>query len=95
MQITIDEIKIKAVPILKEAGVTRSSLFGSYARGDNTEKSDVDMLIDFPRGKGLFAFVGLIQQLEDALGKKIDLVTYKSLHPLLKDQILTEQVQIL
>jgi hypothetical protein len=91
----LDEIKNKALPILKEAGVTRSSLFGSCVRGENREDSDIDMLVDFPRGKGLFEFVGLQFQLEDALKKKVDLVEYESLHPLLKERILAEQVQIL
>lgn len=94
-QLTVDQIKQKVVPILKEAGVKRSSLFGSYVRGENKENSDIDMLVDFPRGKGLFEFVGLEHELEEALGKKVDLVTYKSLHPLLKNRILAEQMQIL
>lgn len=91
----LNQIKEKALPILQEAGVTRSAIFGSYVRGEEKSDSDIDMLVDFPRGKGLFEFVGLVQQLEEALGKKVDLVTYKSLHPLLKDRILAEQVQIL
>lgn len=94
-QANLDQIKQKALPILKEAGVTRSSLFGSYVRGEEKSDSDIDMLVDFPRGKGLFEFVGLVQDLEEALGKKVDLITYKSLNPLLKDRILAEQVQIL
>lgn len=92
---TLNQIKEKALPILQEAGVTRSAIFGSYVRGEEKSDSDIDMLVDFPRGKGLFEFVGLVQQLEEALGKKVDLVTYKSLHPLLKERILAEQVQIL
>lgn len=88
-------IILKATPILKEAGVTRSSIFGSYVHGEEKDDSDIDMLVDFPRGKGLFEFVGLAQQLEEVLGKKVDLVTYKSLHPLLKERILAEQVLIL
>ena len=95
MKVNINQIKEKAVPILKNAGVIRSSVFGSYVRGEQKEDSDIVMLVDFPRGKGLFEFVGLGQELEDVLGKKVDLVTYKSLHPLLKDRILAEQVQIL
>ena len=95
MKTDINQIKQKVLPILKEAGVIHSSLFGSVVRGEAKKNSDIDLLIDFPRGKGLFEFVGLAQQLEDALGKKVDLVTYKSLHPLLKDRILAEQVQIL
>jgi len=77
MKADLEEIKKKAIPILKEAGVTRSSVFGSYARGENKKNSDIDLLIDFPRGR------------------KVDLVTYNSIHPLLKDRILAEQVQIL
>lgn len=95
MKSDVVDIKNKIVPILKEAGVTRSSLFGSYVKGEEKEDSDIDILVDFPRGKGLFEFVGLAQQLEEALGKKVDLVEYESLHPLLKDRILSEQVQIL
>jgi len=95
MKADLEEIKKKAIPILKEAGVTRSSVFGSYARGENKKNSDIDLLIDFPRGRGLFEFVGLQDKLKDALGRKVDLVTYNSIHPLLKDRILAEQVQIL
>lgn len=91
----LDNIRDKALPILKKAGVTRSSIFGSSVRGEGKEDSDIDMLVDFPRGKGLFEFVGLQFQLEHALKKKVDLVEYESLHPLLKERILSEQVQIL
>lgn len=95
MKVDIEEIKKKAVPILKQAGVTRSAVFGSYIRGDARDNSDIDMLVEVPRGTGLFAFVGLQSKLEDVLNKKVDLVTYKSIHPLLRDRILREQVPIL
>ena len=94
-QANLGRIKQKVLPILKEAGVTRFSLFGSYVRGEQKKDSDIDILIDFPRGKGLFEFAGLQFQLEDALKKKVDLVEYESLNPLLKERILAEQVQIL
>ena len=95
MKSTVEEIKTKALPVLIEAGVTRSALFGSYVRGNSKDESDVDILVDVPKGTGLFAFVGLQQKLEGALGKKVDLVTYKSIHPLLRDRILKELVPIL
>lgn len=95
MNDNINNIKQKAVPILKEAGVTRSSIFGSYVRGENRDDSDVDMLIEIPRGTGLFAFIALKRKLEKALNKTVDLVTYKSLDPLLRDSILREQHPIL
>ena len=91
---TIEAIKTKAVPILKEAGVTRSAVFGSFVRGENTADSDVDLLVEVPRGMGMFKFVALERRLGEALGRKVDLISYKALHPLLKDRILNEQVSI-
>lgn len=91
----LDQIKQKVLPILKEAGVTRSSIFGSYVRGEEKDDSDIDMLVEVPRGTGLFGFVGLKHKLEDALNKKVDLITYASIHPRLRDRILREQLPIL
>lgn len=94
-QVNLDHIKSKALPILKEAGVTRSALFGSVVRGEEREDSDIDMLVEVPRGTGLFGFVGLKHKLEDALNKKVDLITYASIHPRLRDRILQEQLPII
>ncbi|MGI8420105.1 MAG: nucleotidyltransferase family protein [Candidatus Levyibacteriota bacterium] len=90
----IQQIKQKAIPLLKEAGVTRSSLFGSYARGDYNEKSDIDFLVEFPRGKTLLDLVSLERSLRDIFHKKVDVVTYKSVHPLLKEYIDKDQLPI-
>lgn len=95
MKTDLDRIKKKALPILKQAGIIKSSIFGSYARGEEGGNSDIDMLVEVPKGTGLFAFVDLQHKLEDVLDKKVDLVTYKSLHPLLRDRILKEQISIL
>ncbi len=94
-QLTIDQIKQIVVPILKEAGITRSALFGSYVRGEENEKSDVDILVDYPNGKSLFDFVNTKIQLEDVLGKRVDLIEYKTIKPKLKQNILSGQLQIL
>lgn len=91
----VNEIKRKITPILKEEGVTRAALFGSVVRGEDTKESDIDVLVDVPRGTGLFEFIDLQHKLQEALGKKVDLVTFKSIHPLLKESILNEQVPIL
>ncbi len=95
MRQSLGQIEKKAVPILKEAGVTRSSIFGSYVRGENREDSDIDILVELPRGKSLFDLADLQYRLEEALGKKVDILTYNSIHHLLKDIILKEQVSIL
>ena len=91
----IEDIREKALPILKEAGVTRSALFGSIARGDNTETSDIDILVEIPRGTGLFRFINLQRKLEQELHQKVDLVTYKSIHPRMRENILNEQISLL
>jgi len=95
MKTSIKRIKDKALPILKEAGVLYRFLFCSYVRGENKKGSDIDILVDLPRGKSLFDLVGLKIRLEEVLKNKVDIGTYNSLDPLLKDRILREQIQIL
>ncbi len=90
----VDQIKAKAVPVLKQAGVIRSSLFGSITRGEATPESDVDFLIEFPRGKTLLDLVALEENLEKILGKPVDLVTFKSINPLLRNRILKQQIPL-
>lgn len=95
MKANIDQIKNKAIPVLKEAGVSRSSIFGSYVRGEEREDSDVDILVEFPKGLNLFDVAELKYKLEDALGKKVDLVDYDRIKPQLKPQIMSEQVPLI
>ncbi len=94
MNATIQEIQKKILPILKEEGVLRSSIFGSFARGENGPDSDIDILVELPSGKSLFDLVGLQFRLEDALKTKVDIITYRSIYPLLKDRILKEAIPI-
>lgn len=95
MQADLDQIKVKALPILKEAGVSKAAIFGSYVREEEKEGSDIDMLVEVPKGTGLFAFIGLQHKLEKALGKKVDLGEYSAIKPQLKGYILKEAIQIL
>jgi len=92
--LTIQQIVKIAVPVLKKKGVKKASLFGSYARGDAKKRSDVDIIIQPPAGMGI-EFVGIKLELEEKLRKKVDLLTYKSIHPLLKEFILADEVRIL
>jgi len=84
-----------ALPILKSAGITRAAIFGSFARGEATADSDIDILIEFERVMTLFDIVGLKQELEDALGRKVDLVTRRSIYPPLKKYIERDEVAIM
>ena len=80
---------------MKKEGVLRSAFFGSLVRGEETEESDVDLLVEMPEGKSLFDFVGLKMELEKALDRPVDLVTYNSLHPLLKPDIEKNLIPVL
>ena len=72
-----------------------ASVFGSLARGEIQEDSDIDLLVRFKGEKSLLDLAGLKIDLEELLGEKVDVLTYDSLHPLLKDRILGEQKVIL
>ena len=67
---SIDEIRQIVTPIAKQHGVDKVFLFGSYARGDATPASDVDLCVDAPKLHSLFALGGLYADLEDARKKK-------------------------
>lgn len=94
MNDVIYQLKEKIIPILKEAGVVRSSLFGSAARGENAPESDIDILVELGRPMGFFKFVGLQQKLEEVLKKKVDLLTYRSINPRLKEYIERDEILI-
>jgi len=81
------KLQQKIVPILKSNKVTKAGIFGSYARGEAKRKSDIDIVIQPPKGIG-FQFAGIELELERKLKKKVDLLTYNSIHPLLKNRIL-------
>ncbi len=91
----IKTIKRQILPILKKAGVLKSSLFGSIVRGEANKKSDIDILVELPKDKTMFDLMDLEKKLETKLGKNVDLITYRSVHHLLRDIIFREQVQIL
>jgi len=91
----IDEIRRKIAPIFKRYGVKRAGVFGSCVRRKMREDSDIDMLVEIEKDISLLDFVGLKLEIEDALGRKIDLVEYSTVKPLLKDRILKEEVTIL
>ncbi|MCX7956171.1 MAG: nucleotidyltransferase family protein [Patescibacteria group bacterium] len=87
----MNKIILKIIPILKKYGVSRASLFGSLVRGDNTNKSDIDILIEPAKGTTLFDLAGMQIELQKAIKKPIDLVTYSSINPKLKKIILKDE----
>ena len=91
----VEDIKRKALPILKRYGATRAGLVGSAARGEETGDSDVDILVEIERRMSLLDFVGLKIELEEALGRKVDLGEYSVVKPIIAEQILREEIPIL
>ena len=79
---------------LSRLGGHHLAVFGSLARDEATDESDVDILVDFDSKKGLFGFADLKFYLEEILGCHVDLVTRRALHPALKTRILSESKKI-
>ena len=88
---TIKEKIIKNKAYLRETyGVEEIGVFGSYARGDQDDGSDIDIAIEINHDKvavGFFEFSRMQRFLEELLGKKVDLVTKRAIKPYIKDRI--------
>jgi predicted nucleotidyltransferase len=91
----IHQIKKSVLPILKKSGVKRSAIFGSFARGEATKKSDVDFLIEPPKRFTLLDLIHLEHLLKNKLGRDVDVIPYKSIYPPLRERILNDAVEIL
>lgn len=89
-------IKRKAAPILKKYGVKHAAIFGSVATGNDTEKSDIDLLIQYKPDakKSFFAYLQLEEELSKTLGRKVDLVTENGLSPFIRNRVLSEKRDI-
>lgn len=91
----IAEIRDLVLPVLLRHGVKRAGIFGSVARGEATPESDVDILIELDKRTGLLDFIGIKLELEDVLGRRVDLGEYAAIKPLLRDRILGEEIPLL
>ena len=89
----IEKIKEIAVPILKQYGVEKASVFGSYARGDQNQDSDIDILIEYAPNarKSLLVRARIINELKKALQRDVDVITKNSLSRFMRDQVLREK----
>ncbi len=95
----IHTIKNLAIPVLKKHRVTRAAIFGSATRGEMTDVSDVDVLVELPKDIHGFDYVALKvdlqEELKNTLGRNVDVIEYNLIKPDLKQYILPHQVQIL
>jgi len=83
------------LPYLREKFNVKSiGLFGSYARDEQRDRSDVDILVEFSKPIGFFKFMELEEYLSKKLGVKVDLVTPDALKPMIKPQVMREIVYV-
>ena len=80
--------------IRREYKAEIQGIFGSYARGDFHADSDLDLLVDFDAGAGLFKAIGLRHFLEDRFGCKVDVVTRRALREEMRDSVYRDMVRV-
>ena len=91
----VGAIRAKILPVLTRLRCRRAGLFGSAARGDTHGESDVDILVELPDGLSLIDVCRITREMEEALGRKVDLVEYATIKPAVRQRILEEEVRIL
>jgi hypothetical protein len=82
----------KILEIAAKYGASNIRVFGSYARGEETADSDLDLLMDIEPGISLLDRIALTKELEDLLGIKVDIAKPENLHELIREQILQEAI---
>ncbi|MDO9533873.1 MAG: nucleotidyltransferase family protein [Bacillota bacterium] len=90
----IKERREKILELGLNHGARKIRIFGSVARGEEMPKSDIDLLIDFDEDRSLFDLIAFKHDLEELLGRKVDVVTEDSVHWYIKDKIIKEAVEI-
>lgn len=89
-----DDVAASVRALGERYGVHRIRVFGSFARGEAGPDSDLDLLVEYRPGHGGFAFVDFCEQAEKLLGRKVDVVTEKSLHPRIRDRVLSQAIPL-
>src|SRR5437870_4600995 len=75
-------------------GVRNIRIFGSFARDEAGPQSDLDLLVDYVPGQSGFAFVRFCREVEELVGRKVDVATESSLHPLIRDKVIAQAVPL-
>ncbi len=90
-----ETLKKRIIKLLKEKGIKKAGIFGSYARGDQKKNSDIDIIIEPSKKTSGFNFFGFQNEISEKLKKKVDLVTYEGINHLIRERILNQEIKII
>lgn len=90
----IETHRADLLALARERGVTAVRIFGSMSRDDSTDSSDVDLLVTLAPGTSALALGGLLMDAQELLGRRVDVVTEASLHPALRESVLSGAVPL-
>jgi len=90
----VDEKRAMILKLAAKHGAYNVRVFGSVSRGDAGPQSDLDILVDLEPGRSLMDLGGLLMDLQDLLGRKVDVLTEKALHWYIRDKVLKEAVRL-
>lgn len=91
---TIQQYRQEILSLAQKHGVTNIKVFGSFARGEAHEKSDVDFLVEIEKNRSLLDIGLLVMDLQDLLHRKVDIVEPNGLHSLIREKILREAIPV-
>jgi predicted nucleotidyltransferase len=93
-EVVPEPLAVQVREVGERYGIRNIRVFGSFARGQARPESDLDLLVEYVPGRSGFAFVEFCEKVEELLGRKVDVVTEKSLHPLIRDKVLRQAVPL-
>jgi hypothetical protein len=93
-EVVPEPLAVQVREVGERHGIRNIRVFGSFARGQAGPDSDLDLLVEYVPGRSGFAFVDFCEKVEELLGRRVDVVTEKSLHPLIRDKVLRQAVAL-
>lgn len=82
------------IEVAHKHGASNIRLFGSIVRNEDLPESDIDLLVEFDAARSLFDLIALKLELEEMLGKKVDVVTERALHPAIAENVKNEAISL-
>lgn len=91
---TINRRREEILDIARKFGAKNVRVFGSVARGEEGPESDIDIIVEMEKGSSLLDIIAIKQDIEELLGRKVDVVTEASISPYIRDEVLKEAVNL-